>query len=279
MHVREFAEGNREQERRPPEPAPLPLHALLALQQSAGNQAVGRVLARQKIKPQRLKGFVTSVTKTKPVPTDEEGMLLALYKKVQAGAWATSDQARDALLLARKIDQEDVTAFESAAKEPFSANTGPVNKRGAEVAARIEENAKKDLAAVERTYAKHIFDGEHDSDGLPIGYHSIAGNSKTHEAYGAKSDINSAVPGVYQQSVRDKKDKKKKKGTQSTFFPDDVSRRDILLAVANVYGANAEVRSVVYPATLKGMTFDSHEGTVYPGGGAPIGPVADPQND
>jgi EndoU nuclease-like protein len=40
MRVGEFAEGKRGQERRPSEPAPLPLHAMLALQQSAGNQAV-----------------------------------------------------------------------------------------------------------------------------------------------------------------------------------------------------------------------------------------------
>jgi hypothetical protein len=46
MRVHEREDVRSGEQRRPPEPSPLPLHAVLALQRSAGNQAVGRVLAR-----------------------------------------------------------------------------------------------------------------------------------------------------------------------------------------------------------------------------------------
>ena len=95
MHHRELAEGESVQERRPPEPAPLPLHALLELQRRAGNQAVGRVLAREKVPDQRRNGFVKAATTGKTAATSADALLLAMLQRLRRDAQAPAGRLGD----------------------------------------------------------------------------------------------------------------------------------------------------------------------------------------
>src|SRR4051794_7990805 len=141
MHVRASRDADSEQERRPREPAELPLHALLALQQGAGNQAVGRVLARNRIKTPAAKAAVMGATKTRPKPTTADELLLAIYDKLGAGQgapFATVDIAVTALTVLNVIDAGDAAYFrEAAAKEFPGADAGAKKKESAAAALQL----------------------------------------------------------------------------------------------------------------------------------------------
>jgi hypothetical protein len=268
MRVRELEE---ELERREPErpPAPSRPHALLTLQQGAGNQAVTRMIARQKIKPALKRTQVANANRGKPKPTPEQA-LLKIYNVLRAeldedpGEFTELAAAASALIEGKVIDGDDVTEFSGL------LGVSAVKKDPMET---IKENVKLDRSDIDRRFKHHIFDGDFDDKKVPTGYHSTSGGSKTHEAYGTKSDVDNTVSGVYQQSVRAKTGGKKK-GTQSTFFPDTASQEDILDAIATVYGKkHGSGTTAKYPESLKGMTLVKiGDTTVFPTGGSGISP-------
>jgi len=277
MYHRELAEGESVQERRPPEPAPLPLHALLELQRTAGNQAVGRVLARQKVPDPRRNGFVKAATTGKTAATSADALLLAMCNaygatlKPPQGAWATADAAITALraLQPVKFDAEDETAFRKAANDKFPAADGGGGTRAAANTERLKQEIREDRPDVERRFSAHIFHGIWKTNGEPGGYHAVNGNSPTHEAYGDETPV--GTQGVYQRSVRAKADKTNIKETQSTFFPKAASKDQVLDGVTTVYGAHGAERglsSMQYPDTLKGIGLQQIDGTtIFPSGG------------
>ena len=198
MHHRELTEGERVQERRPPEPAPLPLHALLrAAAAAAGNQAVGRVLARAegpRPAPQRLRQGRHGRQDPRPRPptrccsrcTTRSG---ATLKPDARARRRDADAAITALMALRpvKFDAEDETAFRKAAQRQV-----PRGRRQAQAASRAASDSERLKAGdprgprptVERKFSAHIFHGDHGRPtASPAGYHSINGNSPTHEAY------------------------------------------------------------------------------------------------
>ena len=100
---------------------------------------------------------------------------------------------------------------------------------------------------MDAAHKKHIFEGDFKGEGMPTGFHSKFVGSDTHEAYGTKTPV-ANVGGVYQQSVRSKKDPSKKKENQSTFFPDSATdehdRR-----VTGLYGVAKPDKTVRCPKT------------------------------
>jgi hypothetical protein len=269
MNVRELAEGKTEQERRPSEPAPLPLHALLALQQSAGNQAVGRALARQVVKTPRRK---TLVTGSKGGKREGDARLLYIYNQLRAemsvvpAVFTDVEDAVDQLTTDGVIDASDAEFFlaeTGATKKTASARMAET--RGASMAEEIAEKRP----GIEGKYKQHIFFGDFKADKkTPTGYHSIKGPSTTHERYGTPSDVatDATIGGVYQQSVRSVADRTKKKEYQSTFFPDDASMDEVLDAITSVYGVSPQPKTVTYPARFKGMKLRKTGETIYPEG-------------
>jgi hypothetical protein len=276
MRHRELAEGTRVQERRPPEPAPLPLHALLAMQQTAGNQAVGRVLARMKVHPNKRAGFLTAAMAGAPAPATADELLLAMLNAYGAtfprikspGPWATAGAAIESLTAANKFDEQDEDAFRKAAVTKFPPDAKQV--KAAKVADEEETRARlrRERGPVEAKFGDHIFKGITKSDGEPGGYHSIKGNSPTHEAFGDETDLER---GVYQQSVRFKADRTNVKKTQSTFFPKAASKDDVLDGITSVFGKTGltkGTKTMSFPETLKDIRLEQIDGTtIFPAGG------------
>jgi hypothetical protein len=257
------------------QPAPPAPHALLALQRSAGNQAVAGVLARQKVNDQRRNGLVKKLTTGKNAETTADGLLLAMYVEVGAaakpalGPWDDVETAITKLKEAKKIDDEDVAKFSEAATARFAAASGSGKKAAAMAEAGLEK-LKADIAKnrkrMDAAHKHHIFHGDFKGD-MPTGFHSKYLGSSTHETYGDPTAVSNGVSGVYQQSVRSKKSPKTKKEYQSTFFPDTVSDDDVMDAITGVYGVPDAPSTVRWPESLKGLTLDSLGETIFPGGG------------
>ena len=266
MRVHE-PEELRDDERRPREPAPLPLHAALALQQSAGNQAVGRVLARAKFKPKARETKLQGANKGKTKPANADELLLKVYNELRVGgtpAFTKVSDAVDALKLAGVIEDDDAAAFAAAASKMFGGGKKDV---GAAMLEELKAKVAEKRPGIDGQYKQHIFFGDFKADKqTPTGYHSIKGPSTTHERYGAKTVVPTDATGVevYQQSVRSIKAPDKKKQYQSTFFPDNVEMDEVLDAITSVYGMTPQPKTVQYPAKLKGMKLRKTGGTVYP---------------
>ena len=278
MNTRRFAEGERvKEERRPPEPAPLPLHALLELQRTAGNQAVGRMIARQKVPDQRRSGFLKQVTTGKTGTTTAATTLLAMLnaygltvKPKALGPWVDPEVAITALKAAKKFDDDDEREFRKAADDKFPAPRAEGAEAGPDAnTVRLETEIAEDRQAVEDQFSVHIFDGIWKTNGEPGGYHSVRGNSATHEAFGKETPI--GAQGVYQQSVRQKDDHTNIKESQSTFFPKTASKDDVIKGVTTVFGARGRQRGLTtmqYPKDLKGIVLQQIDATtVFPAGG------------
>jgi hypothetical protein len=266
MRVQELEERRSGEERRSPDPAPLPLHALLALQRTAGNQAVGRVLARNKIKGPRAKGAVTGATKSKPAPNDATQLLLAIYNKLGAdhdAPYATVAAAVKDLKDAGVIDDGDATYFQGEADRLFPADDGGAGKR--EVAsAQLKQEIKDDRSAILTAMGEHVLRGAWRTDNRPGGFHTINGGSKTHEAFGRDTKLDQ---NTYQRSVREIQDPKNVKPTQSTFFPNSASADDVIDAITSVYGAGGKKKqrkTVAYPDALAGIPLTQRDGTAFP---------------
>jgi len=274
MNTRRFAEGERvKEERRPPEPAPLPLHALLRMQQGAGNQAVGRILARVKVHKKTREGLEQTAMTTLPAPTTGEEVLLrmlnaygASIKPKARGPWQDSATAIGELKSANKFDDGDEKEFKAVANTRFPPEQG----------AAVVDDATKNLIAKERPavegkFSDHIFKGITKSDGEPGGYHSINGASPTHEAFGTPTELEK---GVYQRSVRFIADTTHIKKTQSTFFPDAATKDEVLDGVTSVMGVTGRKKGVMtisYPTTLKGIRLQQiDDETIFPAGGGPL---------
>ncbi len=265
MRVHELEELRSGGRRRPPGPAP-PLHAVLALQRAVGNQAVGRVLARNKIKTPQAKAAVTGATKSKPKPMTAAELLLAIYNKLGTGLgapWAAVDAAVTALKGAAQIDDGDVAFFTAEADRLFPADDGGAAKREAG-SAQLKQEIAGDRDEVMKAMGDHVLRGAWRTDNRPGGFHTKNGGSTTHEGFGGVSQL---AQSTYQQSVREIKDTKNVKPTQSTFFPDTASADDVIDAITSVYGASArkkQRKTVAYPDTLAGIPLTQRDGTAFP---------------
>lgn len=102
------------------------------------------------------------------------------------------------------------------------------------------------ISHTKATWEDHIFNGGLKDNGDPNGYHSKAGDSPTHEAFG---DKNTSVgpKGVYNQNVRLKNSPNKTKF--STFFPDGLTKDQVIATVASAY--TQPTKTVVSKGSLK----------------------------
>lgn len=291
MHHRELTEGERVQERRPPEPAPLPLHALLRMQQGAGNQATVRMLAREKYTARQVHKVIAMAQG--PGITTADALVLAVYNEIRLeldpdpGVFGDIATAEKKLLELNKIEADDIANFRSAAEKVFPAaqpaaagRGGKPKKEKKSKAPKVDKGAAaealkaqidRDRGEINRHFGTHVLKGAFREDHRPSGFHTINGGSPTHEAFGKKT---TGEFGTYRQSVREIADKKNVKETQSTFFPDSASADEVIDAMTSVYGATAEKgrKSVAYPDKLKGMPLaslglggKSKEPTIFPG--------------
>jgi hypothetical protein len=269
MHVRTFAEGNREQERRPPEPAPLPLHAVLALQRAAGNQAVGRVLARQTFKDREIrsdvKGAVAAGHKTR------DAILLAIYNEMRLTLredekpFSRVSVAVEKLIAGNKMDAEDAEKFAAEAEKQLKGGGATVSP-----AEQLRTEIAEDRGAIMTAMGEHVLRGGWSTANRPAGFHTTQGRSRTHEAFGA---VTAAANNTYQQSVREIADTRNVKPTQSTFFPDTASADDVIDAITSVYGKRGKAKgrkSVAYPEALQGIPLTQREGTAFPNTAEPV---------
>ena len=189
MHHRELTEGERVQERRPPEPAPLPLHALLALQQSAGNQAVGaraRAPEGHRPAPQRLRQVGAMAGKTGATTAD--ALLLAMCNalrritlKPAPGAMADADAAITALMAVQpvKFDAEDETAFAQGRERQVPRRpTAAQAARRRRTRSGSSRRSGRTAPEVERKFSDHIFKGDLEDQRrarrLPLGQRQLA---------------------------------------------------------------------------------------------------------
>jgi hypothetical protein len=266
MRAHELEELRADEQRRPPEPAPPPLHALLALQRAAGNQAVGRILARNKIKGNTAKAAVTAATKRKPAPTTAAELLLSIYNKLgegQGGPWATAEDAVTALKGAQVIDDGDVEFFKGEADRLYPKAGGGSEKKKA-ASTQLKQEIEADREAILKSMGEHVLRGAWRTDNRPGGYHTKNGGSQTHEGYGTATKL---ANDTYQQSVREIQDNKNVKPTQSTFFPDSASADDVIDAITSVYGTNGKKKqrkTVAYPDDLAGIPLTQRDGTAFP---------------
>ena len=268
MRVHGLEELRSGDERRDSEPSPLPppLHAVLALQCTAGNQAVGRVLARNKIKTPQAKAAVTGATKGKPKPTTATELLMAIYNKLGADRGAPFEDVDEAvaeLKAAQVIDDGDVTFFQGEADKLFPAKDGGAGKKQA-AADQLKQEIAADRDATMAEMGEHVLHGAWRTDNRPSGYHTEKGGSTTHEGFGKITDLDRKT---YQRSVREIQDRKNVKETQSTFFPISASADDVIDAITSVYGASArkkQRKTVAYPEALAGIPLTQREGTAFP---------------
>lgn len=167
-----------------------------------------------------------------------------------------------------ETDPEAETNLATALDEAWEAREA--ERIAAERAAaklKAESDARK---RVTEPLKKHVLKGDFETGkDVPTGFHSIRGESTTHEAYGTKTDI---ANGVYQQSVKGMKDSTwKKKPIQSTFFPDTVGDHaatadEVVVALGTAIGSSA--KRVQYPEEWAGITLVKKGETWYPTGGS-----------
>ena len=263
MHAREL-EQQRRDEQTAAEPARLPVHALLALQRSAGNRAVAGMIARRTIKDGTIRRDVKEAIKGGHKTKD--AVLLAIYndmrlqmltdEKVFAGVAAAAKK----LIEAGKMDEEDATAYAAEAVNQLKRGDKPLS-----AAEQLKADVEEDRAGMSQTMFDHVLLGAWSKKEFrPTGYHSTKGGSTTHEAFGTKT---AGENNTYQRSVRAIDQPANVKKTQSTFFPDSANAEDIKNAITSVYGKHGKakgVRSVTYPESLKGIKLTQREGTAFP---------------
>lgn len=280
MSTRRFAEGERvKEERRPPEPAPLPLHALLRMQQGAGNQAVGRILARAKYKQTEVRKQVNDAAKAGAGTKD--AILLAIYNEMRftydplPALFTKVDVATAKLVELGSIDQDDVAAFAAAAEAkmagPTTGATGAKGKKGKKAGGTVKspdevlkEEIAADRGAIKSSMGDHVLKGAWRTDNRPSGFHTKNGGSTTHEAFGTVTKVSDLV---YQQSVRAIDEPRNVKQTQSTFFPDSANADDVIDAITSVYGKHGREKgrsTVGYPKALVGIKLTQRDGTAFP---------------
>ncbi len=188
----------RDEERRRPEPvAAMPPHALLALQRSAGNQAVGRVLARD-ILGKQARGKLTAKYRGNALPASADDMLLEIYNTLRSKcknprvpvAWTSVAAAAAELKKQGIMDDADETGFTEAAAVAFGGEKKLVDHGPAMLEALKKMVAEK-RPSIDAKHKHHIFQGDFKSDDPtdPTGYHSKKGStaSTTHEAYGTQT--------------------------------------------------------------------------------------------
>ncbi|MDP4209264.1 MAG: EndoU domain-containing protein [Bacteroidota bacterium] len=201
-----------------------------------------------------------------PEKTNYTKIMLAVYNQMRFEIDPTPEkfnnikEGREAMIKAGKFDSDDADFLDAEVTRIETAGSNPTKLIELQAIAKINEK----FDAVDAKYGQHIFQGDF-KKGSPTGFHSKADGSKTHEAYGTKTDVNNK--GAYQQSVRSKGEPSKKKTNQSTFFPDNATHQNIIKAIASVYEAGFTNVSYVAP-TVNGLSLAKRGDTVFPAGGS-----------
>ena len=160
------------------------------------------------------------------------------------------------------VHDEDVEALEAEIKRQLKGEGKPDKRSEIAEQAAVEFEAAK--ATARRTFHHHTFKGDFATGtDTPTGYHSTVGGSTTHEAYGARTELDR---GTYQRSVKGRKSADKsfvRKPYRSTFWPDGASEDEVITAIASV-GSGTEVKK---PDTLRGIPVTKTGGTMYPATG------------
>ena len=214
------------------------------LQRTIGNQAVTRLIHGS--------GSAVSVSRTQSLiqrrKFKDEGEVLSWVDEV----FDSVKTAHPKQILDLKTD----TFFQHLLREvknhpaygegnDIGGNTGALWQHRDLILARIENkitsgtfegfNKKRTLSESQK---EHIFLGQLSEDGKRVtGYHWSGDPGAIAEGYGAKTDY---AHGCYSQAVRLRDDHAVTKPKESTFFPDNWERKDIIVAIeyANSVGGN-----------------------------------------
>jgi hypothetical protein len=232
---------DREPRRRPEEAVPAPLEtvptALLALQQTAGNCAVGQLLRKKFDDEADATMWLTNAVKKKPRESGEtDNVYLARLIDRQPYANPAAHKTANLATLTGLL-----ATVEAAARTP----TGPSRKR-----------------TVTADQLNHIANGEVRDDDTPTGLHTIKGDSRVCEWFG---DAKNKPFNCYWKAVRSITSKKAKpKG--STFYPDAWSLQDIVDAIeyAAAIKGSASLFEVQAPAKAPGLVLYFNGDSYFP---------------
>ena len=257
MHVHELEEL-RSEERRPPKPvAAMPPHALLALQRSAGNQAVGRLLARSMYKHGRGAQTEDPGAMTSPGASRRRrrrccsrsttGCAPALeppVPEIVADGRRRQLEARNGSHRRRGHRPRFDTAAALEIRRRGSVDRGARCWRKQLTAEGQGEAARRSTAAPQTPHLRGRLQGRRAD---PTGYHSITRQDAVDDARGVRRADRrwpTTSPGVYQRSVRSRAAPTEPQDVpQSTFFPDTASEDDVLDAITSVYGVTPKPSS------------------------------------
>jgi len=133
----------------------------------------------------------------------------------------------------------------------------------------IEESINNVYDRINNRYSHHIFQGDFNKYGKPTGFHSQIEGSKTHEVYGKITLVDSKY-GIYQQSVRSVEKingEKVKKDLQSTFFPKNMTHKDIIRGIISVFVLKNSHVNYTEDPQFNGMPLTKKGNSIYPSGG------------
>jgi hypothetical protein len=211
--------------------------AFLALQQTAGNRAVGQLLRKKFDSEEDATTWLTNAVKKKP-REDGESAGDYLTRLIDRQPYANPPAHKTANLAMLK---GLLAGVEATVRTP----TGPSRKR-----------------TVTESQLNHIANGEVRDDDSPTGLHTIKGENRVCEWFGNKTN---KPFGCYWKAVRSIKGQKvKPKG--STFYPDAWSLDDIVDAIeyAAPITGSANLFEVMAPAKSPGLVLYFNGDSYFP---------------
>jgi hypothetical protein len=112
-------------------------------------------------------------------------------------------------------------------------------------------------------HLKHIFQGQISADGKRVtGYHWKGDGTAIAEGYDEETPAGDM--GCYTQKVRLIADPDIKKAKESTFFPDEWSRKDVIVAIEYANDVGGGVFEVTKPEKGKGLRLMQNEASYFP---------------
>lgn len=142
--------------------------------------------------------------------------------------------------------------------DDVGSNTGSLWQHRDLILARIESKIISGTFAgfnrkrtVSESQKEHIFLGQLSEDGKRVtGYHWSGDPAAVAEGYGAKTDY---AYGCYSQAVRLRDDHTVTKPKESTFFPDNWERKDIIVAIEYADSVGGNIFEVSAPKKGAGL--------------------------
>jgi hypothetical protein len=237
--------------------------AQLAVKDASPGPANCNVVQLRKYKDREVRNLVKEAAKN--AAPNAQAIQLAIYNQMRfeldpvPGPFNSVVLAKNAMVQGGRIDEDDAVAIDQEARRLQQAGGDPAEA----TRLRITEGIAGRRDAVEAAYSHHIFQGD-TKNGVPTGFHSIADNSPTHEAYGTRTDVGNG--GAYQRSVRLRANGTRKP-IQSTFFPDNATHAEVIDAITTVYEVGLSQVGYVAPS-VNGLKLTKRGDTVFPAGGS-----------